>query len=94
MSSLPLGDLEIGVKWLRDNVNFEDEEEALFKEYFMEYIDSYWVNGVFPPFVWSTWKRTGDYTNNNQEGFNFRINWGEWNQLNQQIQTLAQNLFS
>ena len=25
---------------------------------------------------------------------NFRINWGEWNQLNQQIQTLAQNLFS
>ena len=74
LSSLPLGDLEIGVKWLRDNVNFEDEEEALFKEYFMEYIDSYWVNGVFPPFVWSTWKRTGDYTNNNQEGFNSKIN--------------------
>ena len=24
----------------------------------------------------------------------FRINWGEWNQLNHQIQTLAQNLFS
>ena len=40
----------------------------------MEYIDSYWVNGVFPPFVWSTWKRTGDYTNNNQEGFNSKIN--------------------
>ena len=59
LSSLPLGDLEIGVKWLRDNVNFED------KEYFIEYIDSYWVNGVFPPFVWSTWKQTGDYTNNN-----------------------------
>ena len=24
----------------------------------------------------------------------YRINWGEWNQLNQQIQTQAQNLFS
>ena len=44
LSSLPLGDLEIGVKWLRDNVNFEDEEEASFKDYFMEYIESYWVN--------------------------------------------------
>jgi hypothetical protein len=39
LSSLPLGDLEIGVKWLNDNVNFEDEEEASFKDYFMEYIE-------------------------------------------------------
>ena len=25
---------------------------------------------------------------------NVRIDWGEWNQLNEQIQTYAQNLFS
>ena len=30
--------------------------------------------GCFPPFVWSTWKRTSDYTNNNQEGYNSNMN--------------------
>ena len=29
---------------------------------------------VASPFVWSTWKRTDDYTNNNQEGFNSKMN--------------------
>ena len=74
LSSLPLGDLETGVKWLKDNVHFDDEKEESFKDYFIEYIELHWVNGVFPPFVWSTWKRTGDYTNNNQEGFNSKMN--------------------
>ena len=74
LSSLPLGDLEEGLKWLKDNVHFDDEKEESFKNLFLQYIDDYWVNGCFPPFVWSTWSRTGDFTNNNQEGYNSKMN--------------------
>ena len=74
LSSLPLGDLEEGLKWLRDNVHFDDEDEESFRLEFLDYVDVYWVNGCFPPFVWSTWKRTSDWTNNNQEGFNSKMN--------------------
>ena len=40
---------------------------------FFFYIDTYWIPGCFPPFIWSTWKRTSDYTNDNQEGYNSKI---------------------
>ena len=74
LSSLPLSDIEIGFNWLKDNVHFDDEKEESFKDEFLNYIDTYWINGCFPPFVWNTWKRTEDYTNNNQEGFNSKMN--------------------
>ena len=74
LNSRPLGDLEEGLKWLEDNVHFENEKEEAFRIEFLKYIDQYWVNGCFPPFVWSTWKRTGDWTNNNQEGYNSKMN--------------------
>ena len=74
LSSLPLADLETGMQCLRDNFNFDDDKEAAFKLEFLAYIDTYWINGCFPPFVWSTWKRTSDYTNNNQEGYNSKMN--------------------
>ena len=60
---MPLGDLETGLTWLRDNTVFDDEKEIEFKSYFLTYIENYWINGVFQPFIWSTWKRTSDYTN-------------------------------
>ena len=74
LSSLPLDDLQLGVQWLKDNVIFDDEKENVFKREFIQYIEDYWINGCFPPFVWSTWSRTDDYTNNNQEGYNSRMN--------------------
>ena len=74
LSALPLGDLEIGVQWLKDNVLFDDEKLDGFKGDFLSYIETYWVNGCFPPFVWNTWGRTDDYTNNNQEGYNSKMN--------------------
>ena len=74
LSSLPLDDLQTGVNWLKTNVEFEDIKEVTFKTEFIQYIETYWVNGCFPPFVWSTWNRSDDYTNNNQEGYNSKMN--------------------
>ena len=74
LSSLPLDDLEVGLKWLKDNIEFEDEKEREIKEDFLKYIEDYWINGVYPPFIWSTWKRTDVYTNNNNEGYNSKMN--------------------
>ena len=74
LSSLPLEDLQTGVDWLKDNVHFDDEEETIFKIEFFQYIETYWINGCFPPYVWSKWKRTDDYTNNNQEGYKSKMN--------------------
>ena len=53
---------------------FIDEKLDAFKEDFICYIETYWVNGCFPPFVWNTWGRKDDYTNNNQKGFNSKMN--------------------
>ena len=69
LSSLPLEDLEIGFNWLKDNVQFDDPKIETFKDDFLKYIGKYWINGCIPPYVWSTWGRIDDWTNNNQEGF-------------------------
>ena len=70
LSSLPLIDIEPGLEWLKQNIKFEEDNVENFKVYFLNYIEKYWINGCFPPYIWSTWKRTSDYTNDNQEGFN------------------------
>ena len=70
LRSVPLEDLEIGFKWLSDNFTFDDPKIESFKIDFLKYIDTYWINGCIPPFIWSTWGRLDDHTNNNQEGFN------------------------
>ena len=74
LSSLPLTDIEAGLNWLKDNVFFDDEELGAFKTEFLSYIERFWINGCYPPYIWSTWKRTGEYTNNNQEGMNSKMN--------------------
>ena len=73
LSHLPLSDIQIGMEWLKDTFEFADPRVAAFKEEFLEYIDTYWINGCFPPYVWNTWGRSDDYTNNNQEGFNSKM---------------------
>ena len=46
--------------------SFDDNEVLEFQEYLVNYIEDYWINGVFPPRVWSAWDRD-DATNNNSE---------------------------
>ena len=59
---------------VKTKYRFEEDNVENFKVYFLSYIEKYWINGCFPPYIWSTWKRTSDYTNNNQEGFNSKMN--------------------
>ena len=65
LSSLPLQDLEEGFEIL-NRIQLEDETANESKALLMTYIEDYWMNGCYPPFVWNTWGRTDDYTNNNQ----------------------------
>ena len=74
LSSLPLEDVETGYHWLKENVSFDDPKIESFKIEFLQYIDTYWLNGCIPPYVWSTWGRKDDWTNNNQEGKDFCCN--------------------
>ena len=74
VSALPLENIERGTRVLAANHVFDTEKENVFKDKLLNYIINYWVNGCYPPFIWSTWTRTDDYTNNNQEGFNSRMN--------------------
>ena len=74
LSHLPLEDLETGLDWLKENVHFENSKIESFKNDFLKYIETYWINGCFPPYTWSTWGRKDDWTNNNQEGFNSKMN--------------------
>ena len=65
LSALPLSDLEEGFKLL-SNFEFEDEKLNEAKELVLAYIEKYWKDGCYPPYVWNTWERADDYTNNNQ----------------------------
>ena len=73
LAHLPLTDLEEGVEYLK-SVQFDDDKCKEFQNYLCTYIEEYWINGPFPPQVWNCFKRTEDLTNNNQEGFNSKIN--------------------
>ena len=72
LAELPLDMIDEGFQYLKD-YPFQEEETSNFKEYFNNYIESYWFNGCFPPRVWSCWGRSDYRTNNNQEGFNSKL---------------------
>ena len=74
LSSLPLEDLQRGLQWILENAKFDTEKETSFKDKLSSYIINYWYDGCYPPFIWSTWSRGEDYTNNNQEGYNSKMN--------------------
>ena len=68
-----LSKLQATVDWLR-NWNFNTTEEEDFKDFMVDYIQDYWLDGVFPPPIWNCRNRQGGYTNNPHEGFNSNIN--------------------
>ena len=74
LAHLPLEKLQNGLDYIKNHFTFKDEEASRFKDYMMKYMQEYWMEGVFPPHVWSCWGRSEDLTNNNQEGFNHKIN--------------------
>ena len=41
-----------------------------FKEKFLNHIQEYWVDGVYPPQVWNCFRRRVDLTNDNNESHN------------------------
>ena len=65
LSSLPLADLVEGFNYLK-SILFEDEKLTEARNIVLFYIEHYWMYGCYPPFVWNTWSRADDYSNNNQ----------------------------
>ena len=66
IAHIPKEDIEAAVEVLR-RFKFDDDEVLEFQEYLVNYIEDYWINGVFPPRVWSAWHRD-DAAKNNSEG--------------------------
>ena len=64
----------MGLNTLKLFLKFEDENTEKFKTEFLKYVKEYWIEGCYPPQVWLNFQRSGDETNNNQEGMNSRIN--------------------
>ena len=52
---LPEELLEVAVDHLDKKYVFEDEKTKRFKEYFIQYIKDYWINGCYPPRTWNCW---------------------------------------
>ena len=78
LAFLPLNQLEAAVDDLRA-VEFDEdsafhENTTKFKEAFLNYLESTWLYGNFPPKLWNMWKKKANLTNNNNEGYNSRIN--------------------
>ena len=74
LAHLPLEDIMEGFEHIDNKFVFDDEEANFFKEYFLSYIKSYWIEGCYPPQIWNCWSRSEDLTNNNQEGYNAKTN--------------------
>ena len=75
LAHLPLEDIEAGLNYLKE-FELVDQDCRKFKEkVFIPYIENTWINGQFPPGIWNCNARSEDSnTNNNQEGYNSRIN--------------------
>ena len=54
--------------------DFEDSEHNNLKEEFLNYIQTVWVDGVYPPQTWNCFRRKDDNTNNSQEAYNGVLN--------------------
>ena len=74
IAHLPEELLEVAVDHIDQKYVFEDEKTQRFKDYFIQYIKDYWINGCYPPRTWNCWSRSEDLTNNNQEGYNSKTN--------------------
>ena len=74
ISHLPTNDVEEGLKHIENKFNFEDEDIEKFKNEFIQYVEDFWIRGCLPPPVWNCFGRSEDLTNNNQEGYNSKLN--------------------
>ena len=74
LAHLPIADIEEGLEAVNNKFEFEDEEGAKFKIDFIKYIKEFWIEGCIPPAVWNVFGRNEDLTNNNQEGYNAKMN--------------------
>ena len=74
LAHLPIADVEEGLEAVNNKFEFEDEEGAKFKIDFIKYIKEFWIEGCIPPAVWNVFGRNEDLTNNNQEGYNAKMN--------------------
>ena len=75
---LPINRIEAAVDRLREeqfdkSSPFSDKMES-FKLEFCDYIEDVWLNGNYNPKIWNHWRKTKNLTNNNNEGYNSRIN--------------------
>ena len=74
LAHLPIADVEEGLKYIENKFSFDDELATLFKADFIRYINEFWIHGCLPPRTWNVFGRSEDLTNNNQEGFNAKMN--------------------
>ena len=75
---LPLNQLEAAIDDLKA-IDFDKETASYaqivkFKEEFLCYVEKVWIYGNFEPKMWNQWKKATNLTNNNNEGYNSRIN--------------------
>ena len=78
LAFLPMNQIEAAVDDLRA-VEFDKEitdydKISAFKDQYLDYIETTWLYGNFPPKLWNQWKKTRNLTNNQNEGYNSRIN--------------------
>ena len=78
LAFLPLNQIEAAIDDLR-TVDFEKdslcyEKMCAFKTEYLDYIESTWIYGNFKPKLWNQWKKSSNLTNNNNEGYNSRVN--------------------
>ena len=66
LSFLPIEDIENGLKYLDEKYEFDDEKVSDFKNSFVDYINSFWIQGCFPPRTWNTYERSEVFTNKAQ----------------------------
>ena len=63
---LPIEDIENGLKYLDEKYEFDDEKVSDFKNSFVDNINSFWIQGCFPPRTWNTYERSEVFTNKAQ----------------------------
>ena len=75
---LPINQIEAAIDELRlmdmDKDSEFYEKMSKFQEDLLDYMEGTWVRGNFAPKLWNMWRKASDLTNNQNEGYNSRIN--------------------
>ena len=69
MPFLPSNQIEAAIDDLRSMALSKESESfdkiCKFQEEYLDYIESTWIHGNFPPKLWNLWKKASNLTNNN-----------------------------